>query len=297
MQVKIWGAIAVASLTWGTAGVATRAALTSGVGEWTVAAVRAILAALLLGTYLVIRHGRIGRTAAVWRAGLVLGVVNLAVPFVSLTYAYANASAGFLGVVAALIPITTAGLAHWLLPGEKLHLAKVFGLLTALVGVALLVGSGDSGLENGGRPLLAFLLGFGGVLAISYGSIFAKQRAEAYDPIELTGTLFIVGAVILVIAAPIIEGMPSAFTAWQWTLLLYLAIAGSIIPFVTYYWLLKHVTATKASLIGYFVPFIALATGIVLIDEKLRFGIVFGGLVILAGVIFTDRAERVASRV
>ena len=95
----------------------------------------------------------------------------------------------------------------------------------------------------------------------------------------------------------VVEGFPAMFTTWQWSLLVYLTFAGSIVPFLAFYWLLRHVTATKASLIGYIVPLVAITAGIVFIDEQLQFGIAVGGLLILAGVVLTDRAERIPSRV
>ncbi len=294
MQTKIWGAIGVASLAWGTTGVATRAALNTGVSEFGLVTVRTLLAAVLVSGYLIVRHGGYGRTAESWRTGVVMGITNLAGPFLLLTYAYANASAGFVGLLIALIPLVTAVMAHFMLPAERLHVAKVVGLVTALGGVALLLLSGDSGLESGGRPFVAFLLSGGGVVLISYASIYAKRRAATYDPVEFTATQFVVGAAVMVAATLVIEGIPGPYTAWAWVLLVYLTVAGSIVPFVAYFWVLSHVTAVKASLIGYVVPLVAIVAGIVLIDERLQFGIAAGGILILAGVVLTDRAERIA---
>jgi drug/metabolite transporter (DMT)-like permease len=296
MRLKVWAAILVASVAWGTTGVATRALLISGVGEIALVAVRSTLAAVLVAAYLVVRRGGVGKSPDAWRTGAVLGVTNLAAPFILLTYAYAYAGAGFVGLLVALIPLATAVMAHFFLPEERMHLAKAVGLVTALAGVALLLLSGDSGLETGGRPLLAFVLALAGVLSISSASIYAKQRAHAYDTVEITATQFIAGAVILSVAMLLVEGVPGGFSGWEWTLLIYLTIGGSIIPFLAYFWLLRHVSATKASLIGYVVPLVALVGGIVLIDEKLQFGIGAGGLLILAGVILTDRSERVRGR-
>ncbi|MFQ5554564.1 MAG: DMT family transporter, partial [Acidimicrobiia bacterium] len=273
--------------------VATRASLAEGVTEFALVAIRSAGAAVLLAGYLIVRRGGFTRSTQDWRTGAVLGLTNLAAPFVLLTYALVNASAGFVGLLVALVPLATATLAHYLLPEERMHAAKAVGLLTALGGVALLLLSGDSGLATGGRPLLSFGLAVGGVLFIAYAAIYAKRRAAGYDTLQLAAAQFVVGAVVMVVLALLIEGTPDAYSAWAWTLLAYLTVAGTIAPFVAYYWLLRHVSATRASLIGYLVPLVALLSGIVLIDERLQFGIGFGGVLILAGVILTERAERV----
>jgi drug/metabolite transporter (DMT)-like permease len=294
---KIWSAIGVAGLGWGTSGVATRAALSAGVPEFAMVTVRTAIAALLVGGYLIARRRHVGSDATAWRAGAVLGVWNLAVPFLAVTFALRHASAGFVGLLVAMIPLATAALAHALLPDEPMDLAKAVGLLTALGGVAFLLLSGDSGLAIGGRPVLAFALTFVAVMSVSWASIYAKQRVDRYDAVELTGTQLVVAAGLMIVITGPVEGLPEAFSAWAWALLLYLAIAGSVIPFLAFFWVLRHVSATKASLIGYLVPLVALVSGITLLDEQLQFGLVVGGLLILAGVFLTDRAERVAAAV
>jgi drug/metabolite transporter (DMT)-like permease len=90
----------------------------------------------------------------------------------------------------------------------------------------------------------------------------------------------------------IAEGLPSDISAWGWSLIVYLTVIGSVLPFLLFYWLLRHVSSTKASLVGYVVPLIALGAGALLLDERIETGIVGGGVLILIGVVLTDRAER-----
>lgn len=289
---KIWAAIAAAALAWGTNGVATRAALGDGVPPIALVAIRAVLATAILYALLRLR----GRTApsdlATWSGGLVQGVFQLSIPFVLFTLAYENASAGFVGLLVALIPLGTALLAHFLLPDEPLHLAKVAGLAVAFAGVAFLLLSGDSGLDEGGKPLLAAALALGSVISISFAGVYAKGRATEFDAMELTFMQFAIGIVLIGSTMLIAEGLPGAISVWGWMLIIYMTVVGSVVPFLLFFWLLQQVSATKASLVGYVVPLISLIAGIVLLDEKLQLGIAVGGVLILAGVVLTDRAER-----
>ena len=223
---------------------------------------------------------------------MVQGVFQLSAPFVLFTLAYENASAGFVGLIVALTPLGTASIAHFLLPDEPMRLAKAGGLLVAFAGVAFLLVSGDSGLEEGGEPLAATILALGAVLSISFAGVFARGRADSFDAMELTWMQFTVGVVLVGGTMLIWEGIPESISAWGWTLIVYLTVIGSIVPFLLFFWLLQHVSSTKASLIGYVVPLVALISGIVLLDEKLQTGIAVGGVLILVGVVLTDRAER-----
>ena len=220
------------------------------------------------------------------------GLFQLSIPFLLFTLAYQYASAGFVGLLIALIPLATAIAAHFMLSDEPLHTAKVIGLAVAFGGVGFLLFSGDSGLETGGRPLLAALLSVGAVISIAYASVFTKSRPGSYDTVELTWMQFLVGIVVVGGAMLVWEGIPHDISAWGWTLLVYLTLAGSVLPFLLFYWVLQRASSTKASLVGYLVPIVALVGGIVLLDERLQAGLVVGGLAILAGVVLTDRAER-----
>lgn len=298
MQLRIWAAIGGAAFAWGTTGVATRAALNDGVPPIAMVTYRAILATVILLVLLKVRGWQIPRHRSKWSTGLVQGVFQLSLPFVLFTLAYENASAGFVGLLVALVPLGTATLAHFLLPDEPMNLAKAVGLTVAFIGVAILLLSGDSGLEEQGKPLVAAVLAIGAVLSISFAGVFARGRADRIDPMELTWMQFAVGIVLVGGTMLIYEGLPGSISLWGWTLIVYLAVIGSIVPFLLFFWLLKRVAVTRASLIGYVVPLVALIAGIVLLDEKLQAGIAVGGALILVGVILTDRAERaVESRV
>ena len=279
-------------MAWGTNGVATRAALTDGVPPIALVAIRAVLATIILLVLLRMRGRSVPRDLATWSTGVVQGLFQLSIPFVLFTLAYENASAGFVGLLVALIPIATAVIAHFLLPEEPLDVAKLVGLTVAFGGVAFLLLSGDSGLDEGGKPVLAALLAVGSVISISFAGVHAKGRADHFDPMELTFMQFSFGIVLIGATMLIAEGLPESFSTWGWMLIAYMTIVGSIVPFLLFFWLLQQVSATKASLIGYMVPLISLVAGIVLIDEKLQLGIAVGGVLILTGVVLTDRAER-----
>ena len=136
MQLQIWAAIGGAAFAWGTTGVATRAALNDGVPPIAMVTYRAILATVILWALLKLRGWEIPRDRATWSTGVVQGVFQLSLPFVLFTLAYENASAGFVGLLVALVPLGTAGIAHFRLPEEPMNLAKAVGLTVAFIGVA-----------------------------------------------------------------------------------------------------------------------------------------------------------------
>lgn len=291
MSRSAWIAFVVAAVGWGTGGVAVRAAFDEGVGPWTTVALRVAIAAVLVIGLLTLQ-GLKRPDRLTMKIGTVLAVTNILIPYVLFTFAYEEASAGFVGLFAALIPLATAVYAHFMLSDESLNGGKILGLAIGFAGVAALLISGDSGLGADGRPLVAAGLALVSVAAIGYAGAYAKRYAGQYDPLEITGIQFILSTFVLIPAMLWFEGLPSALTGSGWALVFYMAIASTFLPFYLYYRLIEKAPVTTVSLVGYLVPLVSLAAGVVLLGEQIESGIAIGGALILTGMVITDRAGR-----
>ena len=285
-------AIFVAGVGWGTGDVATRAAFEQGAGPYVVAGARTGIAAVTVVVFLLLRRSTRPFSLRLSRLGVIQGVLHLAGPFLLITLALEHASAGFVGLLMALVPIVTAVFAHLMLPSEPLLPAMLVGLAVSSSGVAILLLSGDSGLADGGRPGYAFLLTGAAILMIGYCSVLAKRQAGDYDAFRLGAEQFIVGGLVLVTLAAVVGDYPVRMSAELGGLLVYLGVFATVAPFVAFFWTLKHVSATVASLSGYLVPLVAAAAGVILLDELLEPGLIFGGLLILLGVLIADHLDR-----
>ena len=158
---EIMIALGLSALGWGLAGVGVRAALGEGVEPLSMVVVHAGIVALAVLVMLWVRRERIPSDRQFWRTATVAGLFNMAVPFALFTTAYQYASAGFVGLLAALMPLSTAIVAHYTVHDEPLTAPKLLGMLVALAGVVLLFVSGDSGLNKGEDPSSPLPSGWG----------------------------------------------------------------------------------------------------------------------------------------
>ena len=289
MRPRYWLLLIIAALGWGFGGVVTRAAFDQGVDPVEFSAYRSIAAVMAMVAYMLLTRRQLPTDARAWRAGLVLGSVNLAAPFLLLTLAVVYASAGFVGLLVASIPIGTALWAHFL-GDERLNRAMVFGLSVSFAGVTLLLISGDSGLNEGGNAALAIGLSLAGLAMASFGILYAKRALSRIDPARLALPQFAVGAALLVVLIPITDGLPTDFTVRGWLLVIAAGVLSTALPFLVFYEAMKHTTATQAALVGYMVPIIAIVFGAILLGEQVTPAIIGGGVLILLGVVLTDRA-------
>lgn len=283
----VWAVLLVISLGWGTSPAAVRIALREGFGPITISAAASLIAGAGVFAFIaaVRKRGLVGRIEL--RIGLVLSVISVLLPLYARNTALDNASAGFVTLISALIPLATAGIAHFVL-AERLKPAALAGLLLGLGGVAVLLLGGDSGIAEGGNPPVAGVFGLLSVLSVSAAAVYAKRWAGQYSVLGVTGVQLAVGSAVLSVAARAVEG-PTVCCATAGVLsLIYIGLLGTLVPLALFYMLIRYVTVTYSTIIGYIIPVVAVFTGVAVLDERLQGGIVVGGLLVLLGVVVTD---------
>ena len=170
---------------------------------------------------------------------------------------------------------------------------KVFaGLALGFVGVALLVlnGRGYDGRALNLAGLLALLLS---TVTWAYGSLFSRRAAKPRSALQAISLQMLTGGAIMVLAGAGLgefSGLdPATFTAasvWAW---LYLMIAGALIGFTAYSWLLQVCAPAKVSTYAFVNPVIAVALGCTLGNEPFSLRLVFATALIAFAVLLIIR--------
>jgi drug/metabolite transporter (DMT)-like permease len=287
-------ALAVVYLTWGTTYLAIREGvktLPPGLfGGLRIAAAGAVLLAWLT------LRGRAVRLpwrelGAAWLVGGLLFVGGNGL----VTVGMKTVPSGVGAVLVATTPLWMALLERASPRGERLAARGWLGLLLGLGGVALLWASkAEASALVGTGPLLLL----GSALAWSVGSFIHRHRrgptplllSAAWQSLLGGGTLALIG---------LAAGEAGALSAEQLTpravgAFFYLLTVSSLVTFVAYLWLLRHVSAALAGTYAYVNPAVAVLLGWLLADEPLTPALVGGLAVILAGVALV-RASAVRS--
>lgn len=285
---RIWVIIGIITLSWGTSPIAVRIGIGEGIGPPTMAAGSSLVAtaAIWLMIGLARRRNLVGPIEL--RIGLVLAFLSVVLPQQARTAALANASAGFVTLVYALIPIGTALVAHIMLADERLNVGTTVGLLIGLAGVAALILIGDSGIAGGGDPITAGVLGLAGVVLISLAGVYAKRYAGHYSVLGVTGVQLAVGCIAHWGFALVLDGSPGGHSAAGLLAIVYAGTIGMFLPLSLYYFLIRHVKVVFSSIISYLVPLVATIAGVLILDEHVQPGILLGGVLVLSGVVITD---------
>jgi drug/metabolite transporter (DMT)-like permease len=223
-----------------------------------------------------------------WAATTVVALLIFVVDYGILFWAEQRVPSGTAAVILATIPAFMALSEITLLRTERLTLRLGAALLIGLGGVVVLV---DPALGVGGVPV--YTLGAAGLLvsAVSWSiaSVLSKKLPMPTSKVMSSAAQMLVGGLLLcVVAAAAGEERgfhPGAVSAGAWIALAYLIVAGSIIGFTAYTWLIHHESPTKVGTYAYVNPVIAVVLGHFLGGEMLDARTVMGTVLVLFSVI------------
>ncbi|MBL8697233.1 MAG: DMT family transporter [Alphaproteobacteria bacterium] len=226
-----------------------------------------------------------------WRAFLVMGLLNNAIPFTLIFWAQTAIAASLASILNAFTPMVTVIVAHVLTRDERLTPAKAVGVALGLAGIVTLVGPGAVR-QAGGHPLhelavIAATLSY--ALAGIYGRRFRDLPAILPAAGQLTGATLLLAPVVLV-------AEPGA-APWHWSAPTIGAVAGLALvstaaAYVLYFRILATAGATNLLLVTFLIPPVAILLGYTLLDERLA-GHQFAGLIgIAAGLLVIDGRAR-----
>ena len=239
---------------------------------------RTLLAALVLAP-LAFRRGALAGMLARWWPVLVLAAVQVAGPFLLISWGEEEISSSLAGILVASAPILTAMLAVFVDRDERPTRVGGIGIGIGIVGVALLLGvdvGGDSAALVGGLAVVLASLGY------AIGGFYLKAHFKDAQPIGVvTATMFASALLALPLAlATFPSGAPDAGSV---AAMAALGAGGTGIAFVIFYTLIAEVGPAKASIVAYVAPVFAVMYGVVFRDEAFTLSTVIGMALILGG--------------
>ena len=279
-----YGAFAGCVLIWGSTFLAISIGNDTVPPVWA-ATIRLTLAAIVLFLIMALTGQRMPRGAEL-RTSLIYGLLVLGFNFALLYWGEKRVSSGITAVIYATLPLSTVLFAR-VLGLEPLNRWKLAGGLVALAGVAAIF----SGELSAQVPLGSLFGILTGATLASLGSALLK-RGPRPPAIAANAVGSVVGAVVCWIwstAAGESHAIPH--TAPEWIPILYLTVAGSVVAFVLYAWLIEHWSATRASFTSVLVPLVALLLGAAIRNERLGPLSAVGGVLVLVGVMLGFRGK------
>ncbi len=219
-----------------------------------------------------------------WRF-LGLGVLGMATNQLFFAMGLKRTSVAHGALIVGLTPLLTYALSSAI--GQELFRPKkLIGMAVALLGIGILQSKSGSGATPTGDALVLL-----GCACFTAFTVFSKPLSGLLSPIG-TVTLNYLGAAIFLLPA-------TATLAWDfpfhlllpisWLCLIFMAAVPSVLCFLLYFRVLKHLPATQLTTFTYMQPAMGSLMAVPLLGEPLSVGLLGGGLTILLGVYLTER--------
>ncbi len=235
-----------------------------------------------------------------WASASLLALCIFVLDYGLLFWAEQRVPSGIAAVMLATIPVFMALSEILFLRTQRLTFRLALALLVGIGGVLVLVsrslGLGEAPIDTAGAVALV-------IAAMSWSIASALNRKLPLPESKgmSSGAQMLVGGILLAVAAAAFGEFRGfhieAVSRGAWFALAYLIVAGSIIGFTAYVWLLHHESPTKVGTYAYVNPVVAVIVGYFLGGETVGPRTLLGTLLVLVSVVVitTTRATKPAA--
>jgi drug/metabolite transporter (DMT)-like permease len=253
----------------------------------TITLFRVFLALPILATIVLLKGISIPRSLKVWRAYMVMGALNNAVPFSLIFWGQTQIYSGLASILNGTTAMFAAVVAGLLLPDEPLTAKKIIGASIGIIGVAFIMG--PDALSNFNLSNLAQLAVIAATVSYAFAGVWGKIALSGQAPL-MNALGMLIGSTILM--APIVfifDGPPSfSLSSEVWGALIGMAILSTALAYFLYFAILARAGSANLLLVTLLIPPFAILFGAVFLGEKIEIDVWIGFAVICLGFAVTD---------
>jgi drug/metabolite transporter (DMT)-like permease len=267
---------------WGSSYLFIKLAVDS-FGTFTLITLRLLIGAALLWAVVTASRTPLPRDRRAYGHLLVMGVINIALPFTLITWAEQSVDSALAAILNSSVPLLVIVIAPLFLPDEPIRVNGLVGLAVGFAGVVLIVSPGLAGAAGTLGGQLALL---GSSLSYAVGNVYARRNVRGLPPMipavfQVTVALVIVGVLALALERPWETSHPDLE---GWFSVVWLGIFGSGLAYLAYFRLLSRWGATRTALVAYLLPVVGIVLGFLVRREPIDATLIAGTALVIAGV-------------
>ncbi len=271
------------SLIWGSTWIFIKLGL-GDLPPFTFAGIRFLIASSILWVIVAGRRRPLPSTRLDWLRLAWTGLIAIAINYGLIFWGETRINSGLASVLQATIPAFGLIIAHFRLPGERITARRLAGVMIGISGVGLIFA--DQMVIEGKAALQGCIALLVSSICVAYVNVFVKANCQKIDSTVMAAGQMTFGTIPLLLAGAALEGNPFRlrWTPMALVSLGYLALVGSAVAFMLYYWMITKIEITRALLISLVIPVIALLIGWIVLGERITWTIAAGSLAIISGI-------------
>jgi drug/metabolite transporter (DMT)-like permease len=290
---KVVLAFAIIYFVWGSTFLAIRVGVQE-VPPFLLAGMRFLIAGIVMFAWLRVK-GVPSPSAREWGWATLIAVPIFVLDYGGVFWAERRVPSGITAVMMATIPVFMTVSEIVVLKTRRLTSRLAAALVLGLCGVGVLVSRtvslGDAPVDKAGAgALIVSALGW------TVGSFMTRKLPMPASKAMSSGAQMLAGGVLLMLISSGLgefDGFKiQAVSGKAWLALVYLIVAGSIIAYTAYVWLIHHESPTKVGTYAYVNPVVAVVLGYLLLGEAIGVRTIAGTALILVSVIVITTAPK-----
>lgn len=288
-------AFATIYIVWGSTYLAVALGLKS-LPPFLLMGVRTFAAGVVLFS-LQLRHRGMA-PAATWLWAILSGGWLFAGCHGALAYAQQHVPTGMAAVMLATIPFWIV-LINFVMPVDRRPgIASLAGLIPGLIGVVLIAFRSGPATQVAIDPVMVLLL-LGSALSWAVGTVMSQRQGSSTPAMAFAAMQLLGGGLALLVMSVVADDWGDVVISdisWaSWGALAYLTIAGSVVAFTAYVWLLDRVAAPLVATYTFVNPIIAVVLGWLVLGERLDWQFLIGFVLVVGSVVAVWRMDRTDS--
>jgi drug/metabolite transporter (DMT)-like permease len=251
-------------------------------GTFTLVALRLAVGALLLWAVVLATRQELPREPRIYGHLFVMGLVNIVIPFVLITWAEQSVDSSLAAILTAPVPLFAIVIAPFFLHDEPIRVNGVVGLLVGFVGVVILT---SRDLAVGDSDLSGEIALLGAAFSYAIGAVYARRNMRGVPPLipavfQVSFALLVSGIIALVAERPW-EARPDPEAIFS---ILWLGIVGSGLAYLVVFRLFAAWGATRTTMVAYEIPVVGILLGYFVLAEPVDFRLLIGTALVVGGV-------------
>lgn len=282
MRLRDWLLFLLLGLLWGSSFFWIKIAVQE-VGPFTLVAWRLLLAAAGMAVAVLLWRPAWPR-GRLWLHLAAFGLVDLALPFVLISWGEQTVDSAVASVLNSTVPIFTVVVAHFALADDRLTWGRVGGVLLGFAGVLVLMGR-----DLGPGALRASLLGQVAILVAAFaygvGGVYARWALRDLSPVMqafvpiVVADLFIWPGALALEKQMLVPALPLTWVALAW-----LGLLSSCVAYLLFFDLVHAVGPTRTSMVTYLIALVGVLLGVVFLQERLDWHLALGTALVVGAI-------------
>jgi drug/metabolite transporter (DMT)-like permease len=278
-----WFLFVLLGFFWGSSYLFIKIGVDAGLPPFMLITLRLLIGFALLVTVVAVARETLPRNPRTYGHLMVMGAVNIAIPFSLITWAELTVDSALAAILNAAVPLFVIVIAAIFLRDERITINRLAGLAVGFIGVAILVGF-DPG-DLAGSDMAGELALIGSTISYGIGAVYSRRNIHGLRP--MIPALFQVGfALVMVSVLTLVFERPfsTPITPEAWFSVIWLGLLGSGLAYLVFFRLLGRWGATRTSMVAYLLPVYGIALGALVLSEPIDARLLIGTALVIGGV-------------